>query len=334
MILKYPYLLFLIPVLIWIVYKSSLLSKGSVLLFPVRQRALKSVGKEGFLKKLIPKILTFLWLSFFVIALARPQTASSISRRISEGIDIVLTLDVSLSMTIEDTDSEDENRLALAKRILLKFVEGRADDRIGFVMFSGEAISLAPPTLDYAVVQQMISQADVQLLKDGTAIGEALATSVNRLKNSRAKSKVIILITDGDNNQGVIAPLTAGDLAAGYGIKVYAIALGKDGVVKYPDEEVDFFGFRKKIYRTTNSSINPELLKKIASTTNGKFFRAEDANALENVFKEINQLERNKIDSQDRILWSEHYQIFLIIGLTLLVLDLILRKTIFKVLPE
>ncbi|MGZ6290558.1 MAG: VWA domain-containing protein, partial [Bdellovibrionota bacterium] len=160
-----------------------------------------------------------------------------------------------------------------------------------------------------------------------------IATSVNRLKDSAAKSRIVILITDGDNNMGSIAPLTAGDIAVGYGIKVYAIALGKEGVVNYPDT-VSFFGVTKKIMRQTTSTINPSLLMKIAEETNGKFFRVEDTDAMKKVFEEINKLERNKIETKDRVLWEEHFQKFLLFAFAFLLLDMLVRATIFRILPE
>jgi len=245
----------------------------------------------------------------------------------------MVALDVSQSMSIEDVDIDDRNRLDVAKETVKKFIGGRQDDRIGFVMFAGEGITLCPPTLDYAILLQSVEQATMGVLRDGTAIGEALALSVNRLKDSLAKSRVIILITDGDSNMGSIAPLTAGDIAAGYGIKVYSIALGKEGVVQYPDYE-NFMGIRRKVYRRTNSSINPALLMKISEDTGGQFYRADDTDSLSRVFGEINKLERTKVETKDRVLWEEHFQLFLLAALALFLLDFLLRMTIFRILPE
>ncbi|RYZ98836.1 MAG: VWA domain-containing protein, partial [Proteobacteria bacterium] len=228
---------------------------------------------------------------------------------------------------------ENKNRLDLAKEVVKSFIAGRQDDRIGFLMFSGEAVTLTPPTLDYPVIQDSVDQSQMDVLRDGTAIGDAIATSAARLKDSNAKSRVIILITDGDNNMGSIAPLTAGEIAAGYGLKVYAIALGTEGVVKVP-QTVNVFGFQRKVYSQTTSTINPTLLQKISSETGGQFYRASDADSLKRVFAEINKLERTKVETKDRVLWEEHFQPYLLLGLCFLLADLILRLTKYRVLPD
>lgn len=305
----------------------------AVLQFPIAHRRLKLAVGQLLLPIWFPFFLRLLGILFLLIALARPQTSTSHQRRISEGIDVMVALDVSQSMTIEDVGEDDKNRLDLAKETVKKFIAGRKDDRIGFLVFSGEAITLCPPTLDYDYLLSSVAQADVNQLKDGTAIGDAMATSVNRLKDSPAKSRIVILITDGDNNMGSIAPLTAGEIAVGYGIKIYAIALGKEGLVSYPDY-VTFFGVTKKIHRQTNSTINPTLLMKIAEETGGKFFRADDSDSMQRVFEEINKLERNKVETKDRVIWEEHFQKFLLIAFLLLLLDMLVRATIFRILPE
>lgn len=333
MTLKYPFVLLLLPIAYFLLYRG--LRRGAyqrVLSFPLSLRNFRKPSRM-----LLPTFLPFafrcLALTLAVFALARPQSSSSQTRRMSEGIDIVVALDVSQSMTIEDVSKNEENRLDVAKETVKKFIGGRQDDRIGFLMFSGEAVTLCPPTLDYQVLLDSVAQANVGMLRDGTAIGEAIATAVNRLKDSTAKSRVIILITDGDSNMGSIEPMDAGDIAAGYGIKVYSIALGTEGVVQYPQEE-NFFGIKRKVYRQTNSSINPELLMKISEETGGKFFRADDEDSLDRVFGEINKLERNKVETKDRVLWEELYQPFLLAAILLFLTDFLLRMTIFRVLPE
>lgn len=332
MTLKYPWVLLLLPVFIFFIYWGI---KGGgyqkVIAFPLSNRNFK-VPPRILWPTFIPFLVRCLAIGLAVFALARPQTSSSQVRRLTDGIDIVIALDVSQSMTIEDVDVDGKNRLDIARETVKKFVAGRSDDRIGFLMFSGEAITLCPPTLDYEVVLDAVERAEVGILRDGTAIGEALATSANRLKDSEAKSKVVILITDGDNNMGSIEPLDAGEIAAGYGIKVYSIALGKEGVVQYPEYQ-DFFGIRRKVYRQTNSTINPDLLMKISKETGGKFFRADDEGSLDRVFTEINKLEKNRVETKDRVLWEEHYQIFLLASFFTFLLDLALRVTIFRVLP-
>jgi Ca-activated chloride channel family protein len=243
----------------------------------------------------------------------------------------MLTLDVSKSMTIEDYG--DRNRLLLAKDTIKSFIKGRKDDRIGLVQFSGEAVALCPPTLDYAMLLEAVDRADTDVLKDGTAIGDAIANSVNRLKESTAKSKVLILVTDGDSNMGAIAPLTAGGLAQGFGIRVYTIALGKEGIVRMPIYE-NFFGQVVKNYQQVTSSINPELLQKIAKETGGKFFRASEKGDLEEIFSSIDKLERSPVERKENIHWNEEYAKYLLPALLLLILEFLLGKTLLRILPN
>ena len=333
MTLKYPWVVALLPVIIVYLLASSRGQTASkALAFPLGQRNFRLAAFSQ-ASMWIPFALRCLGFTLLVLALARPQSSSSQVRRMSEGIDIMIALDVSQSMTIEDTGTDGRNRLAVAKDVVKNFIAGRQDDRIGFLMFSGEAVTLCPPTLDYQILQDSVAMAEVNQLRDGTAIGDAIATSANRLKDSTAKSRVIILITDGDNNMGSIAPLTAGGIAAGYGLKVYAIALGTEGTVRFPVVQ-NVFGFQRKSYQTTTSTINPSLLQKIASETGGQFYRADDENSLTRVFAEINKLERTKVETKDRVLWEEHFQPFLLVGVLLLLADLILRRTKFRVLPD
>ena len=333
MTLKYPWVLALIPlVLLYLLASARSETARKALAFPLGQRNFRLAGFSQ-ASMWIPFGLRCLGFALLVIALARPQSSSSQVRRMSEGIDIMIALDVSQSMTIEDTGTDGRNRLAVAKEVVKNFIAGRQDDRIGFLMFSGEAVTLCPPTLVYQILQDSVTMAEVNQLRDGTAIGDAIATSANRLKDSNAKSRVIILITDGDNNMGSIAPLTAGGIAAGYGLKVYAIALGTEGTVRFPVVQ-NVFGFQRKSYQTTTSTINPTLLQKIAAETGGQFYRADDENSLTRVFAEINKLERTKVETKDRVLWEEHFQPFLLLGLLFLLADLILRRTKFRVLPD
>ncbi len=333
MTLKYPFFLLLfLPALFFLLLSLRTRAKPKVLWFPVSQRNWK-LGTHNLWPIWIPFLLKAIAFAALALVLARPQSSSSQTRRLAEGIDVMIALDVSQSMQIEDVSELDKNRLDVAKETVKKFIAGRTDDRIGFLAFSGEGITLCPPTLDYEFLLSSVDLARMNQLRDGTAIGDAIATAVNRLKESQAKTRIIILVTDGDNNMGAIAPLTAGDIAAGYGIKVYAIALGTEGIVNVPDM-VNVFGVTRKVYRQTTSSINPTLLMKISEETGGKFFRATDDDSLERVFSEIDKLERNKVETKDRVLWNEHYQPFLWLALLFLLLDLILSRTIFRVLPD
>lgn len=329
MTLKYPFILPLIFPLLWLLYKNA--AKGastSSLYFPIVHRNFKGRTKTD-MAILVPFALKAIAFSLLIFCLARPQSSSTHTKRSAEGIDIMIALDVSQSMLIEDTRGK--NRLQIAKETVMNFIKGRSDDRIGFLMFSGEAVTLCPPTLDYEVLLESVASSDINMLKDGTAIGDALATSVTRLRDSTAKSKVVILITDGDNNMGAIAPLTAGEIAVGYGIKVYSIALGREGIVNFPVTG-GFFGNRKS-YRQMPSSINPELLIKISEETKGKFFRAEDSGSMNEVFAEIDKLERNPIETKSRVSWTEHYQMFLLASILLLAMEMVLRNTVYRILP-
>lgn len=329
---RYPWMFFLALPVAWLLWQHFRLGTGRKrLLFPFAQiPALKLRPLAGWSRKLLA-VIRLAAFALLLAALARPQTSSSSTRRLAEGIDIMIAFDVSKSMTIEDYDPH--SRLEIAKKVVRDFVDGRKDDRIGFLMFSGESVTLCPPTLDYEVLDQAIESASVNELKDGTAIGDALASSVNRLKESTAKSRVIILITDGDSNAGSIAPLTAGEMAAGYGIKVYTIALGREGRVPLPVYE-DFFGQTRKRYEYVFSSINPQLLQQIAQETGGKFYRPTGSSNLSEVFKEIDRLERTRVETKQKVRWDEKFPLFLFPALLLLWAEFILGRVVFRPLPN
>lgn len=323
-------LLLAIPLLAWILFSHIRSRHPRQIAFPISGRSLEKLRYASPWLWLVPLLRATAGVAL-IMALARPQTASTHSLRSAEGIDIMLVFDVSKSMLIEDF--EDRNRLEVAKETIREFVSRRTDDRIGFLMFSGEPITLCPPTLDYQVLDAAIEAANTDQLKDGTAIGDALASAVNRIKDSNAKSKIIILITDGDNNMGSIAPLTAGALAKGYGIRVYSIAIGREGTVSIP-VLVNVFGQQRKEYQRVNSTINPELLMKISQETNGRFFRAMEEGSLKRVLKEIDQLERTKVETKTRVRFEEHFQWPLALALLLIVLELGLSRTRFRILPN
>ncbi len=269
---------------------------------------------------------------FLVIAFARPQSSFQKIKKSVEGIDIMLVLDLSASMRVEDF--RDSNRFDVAKKVIEEFIAGRANDRIGLQTFSGEAVTLVPPTLDYTLLTQSLRNTEIGNLKDGTAIGDALATAVGRMKESTAKSKVIILVTDGDSNVGQVDPMTAGELAKGFGIKVYSIAIGREGRVAMPFVNNDIFGRKMKTYQYFDSSINPELLQGISKATNGKFYRVqEDIKAFREVFAEIDQLEKTKVETQEQVRHEEHFFVFLKLGILILVCTFILQYTYLRVYP-
>ncbi|OFZ78520.1 MAG: hypothetical protein A2583_05550 [Bdellovibrionales bacterium RIFOXYD1_FULL_53_11] len=270
-------------------------------------------------------------LVLMIIALARPQTSFKQTERIVSGIDIMMVMDVSASMNIEDL--AEKSRLEIAKETFEAFIKGRQNDRIGFVAFSGEPLTMSPPTLDYGILLRALKDAEVGVLKDGTAIGDGLALAVNRMRNSTAKSRVIILLTDGDNNIGQVDPATAGELAAGYGIKVYTIAIGREGRVKMPIKRKGIFGNTVLTYQWFDNALNPELLQHIAKSTGGKFYRVTDAETLDSVFADINQLEKTEVKSNEKIRYDDIFQKPLKLGALLLVLGKMLETGWWRLLP-
>lgn len=280
----------------------------------------------------LPAVLQWVALSFFIVALARPQKSDEITKRNVEGIDIVITLDISDSMLIEDMPPL--NRLECAKETIKEFVKGRVSDRIGLVLFMGEAFTKIPLTLDYEMLINDIK--DIQpsrTIKMGTAIGVALANSVSRLKDSKAKSRVIIFLTDGENNSGTIDPETALEIAKGEGLKIYTIGIGKDGETRLPVYGVDPFGRKVKTYQPFQSTINEELLKKMADDTGGKYWRATSYSGMKEIFQEIDRLERTTIEVNKFTRYSELYQSWLEWGLVLLLMSFALRYGILRRFP-
>ncbi|MBS1963904.1 MAG: VWA domain-containing protein [Bdellovibrionales bacterium] len=276
-------------------------------------------------------VLRYVAILFVVLALARPQESHRSTQRQVSGVDLMMVLDLSASMNIEDL--AEESRMATAKRTMENFIKRRTDDRIGFLVFSGEAMTAVPPTLDYGLLLAALRKADTGQLKDGTAIGDGLATAVGRLKNSKAKSRVIVLLTDGENNVGQVDPLTAGDLAAGYGIKVYTIAIGKEGRVRMPIRRKGMLGETVTTYQWFDNQLNPDLLKQISKATDGKFYRVEDKATLENVFADIDRLEKSEIKTNEKVRYDEIFGKPLLASLLVLGLERLLARLWWRVLP-
>lgn len=280
------------------------------------------------------RVLVFVSLLFLIIALARPQRADSQVKRTLEGLDIVIVLDVSDSMLIEDM--KPFNRLESAKETIAAFVKQRMSDRIGIVIFAGEAFTLVPPTLDYQLILDRvegITTAASARIKDGTAIGVGMASGAARLKDSQAKSRVMIFMTDGENNSGTIDPETGLEIAKGYGIKIYTIGIGKSGPTRIPVYTQDLFGNKVKRYQPFESTVNDELLAQMAQVTGGRYFRASKEDSLSGVFSEINRLETTKIEDNKYTRYEEYFAIFALIGLVLFLLGRILSLTYLRVLP-
>lgn len=270
-------------------------------------------------------VLRLVGLTFLIVALARPQTSDNDMERSVEGIDIMMAMDISGSMLARDFKPD---RLEASKEVAKEFIEGRPDDRIGLVVFSGEAFTQCPLTSDHAVLLNLFTGIKSGMLKDGTAIGMGLATAVNRLKDSEAKSKVVILLTDGVNNQGAITPLTASDIAQTFGIRVYTIGVGTEGMAPYPVQTP--FGMD---YQMMKVEINEDELREIASKTGGKYFRATDEDKLGDIYEEIDKLEKSKVFEIEYTLEKEEFFLFLVIGVIVLLLEIGLKHTVFRTVP-
>lgn len=282
----------------------------------------------------LPLILKVLSLLFVVIALCRPQTVDTKIKTNVEGIDIVIAFDISDSMLIEDM--KPLNRLEAAKERIQEFVKNRTTDKIGIVIFAGEAFTLVPPTLDYELILGRIGEittAQDARIKEGTALGVGLANAVSRLKDSQAKTRVVVFMTDGENNSGTIDPETGLELAKGYGIKIYSIGLGKDGPTRIPIYVKDFMGNKVKTYQPFESTVNEELLSKMASETGGKYFRATREDSLKGVFDEINKLEKTKTDVNKYTKYTEKFPFYLVIAIGLYLLSWILLSTWLRRVP-
>ena len=270
-------------------------------------------------------VLRMLAIGLFFIGMARPQTTDVNTRNKGiEGIDIIMALDVSTSMQAADFKP---NRLEALKEVAAQFVDGRPNDRIGVVIYAGESFTQTPLTSDHKIVKNSLHDLRFNLIKDGTAIGMGLATAVNRLKESTAKSKVIILISDGVNNSGFINPRDAADLAEKFKIKVYSIAVGKDGLAPFPVKD-PFTG--RTVMQNYPTEVDDELLSEIAEKTNGKFFKADNKKALESIYEEINEMETTEIEEIKYYHYDEWFYYSVFIGLGLLFLEFVLRHTLYK----
>ena len=272
--------------------------------------SLKGLNNQNLYRflKTIRVILFSLALLYLFVSLARPQEKKLYSKKSQKGIDILFVLDISDSMLIEDMKPL-ENRLESAKFHIKEFIKNRPNDRLGLVVFSGEAYTRIPLTTDHGLLLNNINEIQIsETMKKGTAIGVALASGVNRLRSSKSKSKVLVLLTDGENNAGVIDPLTALDLAVDEEIKCYTLGIGKDGQSMLPVFRKDRYGRKIKSYRPFPTKINEELLRKIAFETNGQFFRASDESDMSRIFSSIDQLEKSEVKTPKTYKMIEHFQ--------------------------
>lgn len=266
-------------------------------------------------------------LALWIVALARPQAGSQVRKVDVNALDIMLALDISGSM--QALDFQPNNRLFVAKQVLREFIEGRKEDRIGLVCFARDAYTECPLTFDYDILIEFLDQIDFGDIPDGTAIGMGLASSANRLRESKAKSKVVVLLTDGVNNRGEIDPITAAQLCQTLGVKVYTVGVGKRGMVKFPVDD-PVFGRR---FVTRESEIDEVTLAHIAKLTGGRYYRATDAEALAEIYREISQLETTPIEVEQSIRYEDLYQWPLALGLGLLLLNFGLSATWLRTQP-
>ncbi len=270
-------------------------------------------------------VLRLLIIILLIIAFARPQTTLSRQDITIEGIDIVMALDVSGSMLAQDLKPD---RLEAAKNVASDFFDGRPNDRIGLVIFSGETFTQCPLTTDHRVIKNLFKDIKSGMIEDGTAIGDGLATAVNRLKDSKAISKVIILLTDGVNNAGSLDPLSAAEIAKIYGVRIYTIGVGSMGTAPYPVQTP--YGLR---YQDMEVKIDEDLLKEVADMTDGKYFRATSNKKLKDIYEEIDKMEKSKIDVTEFRKKKEEFLPLAFIALGLFILEILLRNTIFRTLP-
>lgn len=298
--------------------------------------------RETFSVKVLPtlSILRFIVLALLIFTLARPQLTQSQEHKFAEGIDILLVLDISESMRAEDLSvplanrnlavkSEGVNRIQIAKSVINDFLSHRENDRIGSVIFAGESFTLCPLTLDYSVLIELLRDVEIGQLEDGTAIGDALATATHRLETSKSQTKVVILLTDGENNAGSIDPETAAALAHSLGIKVYTIGMGKEGGARIPYPDTTF----GKRYREVLTYLDEDTLKQIASITGGRYFRATDTQSLQRIYAEIDLFEKTKFAVVSTVDHKELASYILIPAVLLLGIEVLLSNTVLRKIP-
>ena len=318
-------LLLLIPVIGWYIYE---LRKADASLQLSDTQTLGKQPKSARIYLLhVPFVLRVACITLLSIALARPQLTNRWSSESTEGIDIMMALDISGTMQAEDLKP---NRLEAAKQVASDFVIARPNDQIGLVVFAGESFTLLPMTTDKSSLLNAVSSVEMGLLEDGTAIGDGLATSINRIVEGKAKSKSIILLTDGSNNTGLIAPLTAAEIAKDKGIKVYTIGIGSNGSALSP-VGINYYG--KLEYDYVKVTIDEQTLQSIARMTGGKYYRATDKNSLEGIFKEIDALEKTKLDISRYHNTEDDYMLWAWLLLAFVGLDIVLRTTVMRNIP-
>jgi len=317
------FLLLLIPIVYWYIKE---MHKSDASLQISSHRNLQTKQKSLKIKLLhVPFILRSLAITMVIIALSRPQASNSWRTESTEGIDIMIALDISGTMMAEDLKP---NRLEAAKNVASQFILSRPNDNIGLVVFASESFTQCPLTTDHAVLINLFNGVNYGLIEDGTAIGLGLANAVNRIKESKAKSKVIILLTDGSNNRGDIAPITAAEIAQSFGIRVYAIGVGSYGKVNIPVQTP--MGMQ---YQLMDSEFDEKSLQNIAAMTGGHYFRATDNAKLRSIYQEIDQMEKTKINVREYNKKNEEFYLFALLAFVFLLSEIVLRNTLLKRIP-
>ena len=323
-----PYLLWLlvliVPMVAYYIYRT--LQGGAAIRISTIEGVKKAPRTLRYWLRHTPFVLRTLAFALLVVALARPQGVEEQTNTNAEGIDIMLAIDISSSMLARDFQPD---RLTAAKEVAAEFIADRYGDRIGLALFAGESFTQSPLTTDKGTLQTLLMRLRSGIIEDGTAIGNGLATAINRLRESDAKSKVIILLTDGVNNRGEIAPLMAAEIAADMGIKVYTIGVGTRGKAPYP--AVDMFG--NMSFQMMDVEIDEQTLEQIAQTTSGRYFRATDRQSLKEIYDEINAMEKSKVEVTDLTIYHEQFLPLLLLAIGLLVAEFLIEKIVLKRIP-
>ncbi|HRP02910.1 MAG TPA: VWA domain-containing protein [Candidatus Kapabacteria bacterium] len=321
---EFFYLFILIPIfiIIYILKRKKLKPTFTIPTFEGFERTKPSIKQRLRYLWFVLRLLAF---SAFIIALARPQTTSQKETVSTEGIDIILAIDVSTSMLAEDLKP---NRIEAAKKTAIDFIKKRENDRIGLVIFSGESFTQCPITIDHQILINLLENVKSGMIEDGTAIGNGLATSVSRLKDIKSKSKVVILLTDGVNNMGAIAPITAAEIAKSFDIKVYTIGIGTKGMAPYPIKTP--YGIQ---YRNVEVEIDEPLMQNISKMTDGVYYRATNNKSLENIYNSIDQLEKTKTEVATFKKNKDEFYPIALLGFAILIFEILLRYIFLRTLP-
>lgn len=324
---EFLFLFILVPLLVYWYFKKHKNRSGTIKYSNIN--IAKSVEKISMKRKLrhVLFVLRVLVISLLIIGFARPQSSHTEEEIITEGVDIVLALDISSSMLAEDF--RPNNRLGAAKLVAADFINGRTSDRIGMVVFAAKSFTQCPLTLDYGILLNFLQEVEIGMIEDGTAVGMAIANGSNRLRDSKAKSKILILLTDGQNNRGELDPITAAKVADAFDIKIYTVGVGKQGNALYPVND-PIFGKR---YVQMPVQIDEKTLKEIANITDGKYYRATDKKSLAGIFAEIDQLEKTKIEVKQYTRFSEMFTPFIFLALFLVATEVTLANTKFRKIP-